>query len=144
LASTRTGAVNLPLVTDPFTESFKSHWLATVRERVGVASGQWLFFASGGAAFAKPTFSDSLSFPGSGTTSAATSSGTITGWTAGGGVEWLFLPHWSLKAEYLHVDFGRRSFTSFNSDPVRFPNSTIVHSHTLTEEIGRVGVNYHF
>jgi len=36
---------------------------------------------------------------------------TRTGWTAGGGVEWLFAPHWSAKAEYLYVglvtDTGR-------------------------------------
>jgi outer membrane immunogenic protein len=144
LGSTSTGAVSVARTTNPFTESFSSHWLATVRGRVGVASGQWLFFGSGGVAFANPTFSDSIFFPGSGTTNAATSSGTITGWTAGGGIEWHFMPHWSLKAEYLYVDFGTRNFTSSNSDPAVFTLSTIVHSHTLTEEIGRVGVNYRF
>jgi outer membrane immunogenic protein len=32
------------------------------------------------------------------------------GWTAGGGVEWLFLPNWSLKVEYLYYDLGRVIF----------------------------------
>ena len=31
-------------------------------------------------------------------------SGTEVGWTAGGGVEWMFLPNWSVKAEYLYYD----------------------------------------
>ena len=31
---------------------------------------------------------------------------TPTGWTAGGGVEWMFAPHWSAKAEYLYVDLS--------------------------------------
>jgi outer membrane immunogenic protein len=145
LGSAKTGVVNTtnPPLASPFTESFSSRWLATVRGRVGVASGQWLFFASGGAAFANSTFSDAITFPTGPTnssTTAATSSGTITGWTAGGGIEWLFSPHWSLKAEYLHVDFGTRSFLGINSQS----SSTILFNHTLTEEIGRVGVNYHF
>jgi outer membrane immunogenic protein len=32
-----------------------------------------------------------------------------TGWTAGGGVEWLLDPHWSFKAEYLFMDLGTAS-----------------------------------
>ena len=33
-----------------------------------------------------------------------------TGWVVGGGVEWMFLPNWSLKAEYLHYDLGRATY----------------------------------
>jgi outer membrane immunogenic protein len=144
LSASRSGAVVGPGPASPFNESFSSKWLSTVRGRVGIANGQWLFFGTGGAAFANPTFSDVIFFPGSRTTNAASNSGTITGWAAGGGVEWFFMPQWSLKAEYLHVDFGTKSFASANSNPIVFPLSTIVHSHTLTEDIGRVGVNFHF
>jgi len=128
---------------NPFTESFSSHWLSTIRGRAGIANGQWLFFATGGLAITNPTFSDSISLVGSNTIDASSSSGTITGWTAGGGIEWFFMPQWSIKAEYLHVDFGTRSFTSVNSNP-QFPLSTITHSHNLIEDIGRVGLNFHF
>src|SRR5262249_52693550 len=83
LSASRSGAVTVAGTVNPFTESFSSHWLSTIRGRVGIANGQWLFFASGGAAFANPTFSDAIFFPGSGTTNAASSSGTITGWTVG-------------------------------------------------------------
>ena len=31
---------------------------------------------------------------------------TKSGWTVGGGVEWQFAQNWSLKAEYLYIDFG--------------------------------------
>ena len=31
---------------------------------------------------------------------------TLTGWTVGGGVEWLLNPNWSVKVEYLYYDFG--------------------------------------
>ena len=37
-------------------------------------------------------------------------SNTNTGWTAGGGVEWLFAPHWSAKVEYLYVDLSSSEF----------------------------------
>ncbi len=35
---------------------------------------------------------------------------TLTGWTAGAGIEWMFLPHWSLKAEYLYRSFSSQTF----------------------------------
>jgi opacity protein-like surface antigen len=60
-------------------------------------------------------------------------------------VEWAFLANWTAKAEYLYVDVPGTSFTSVNSNPVAFPNSTIAHTHgDLTENIVRVGVNYKF
>ena len=30
-------------------------------------------------------------------------------WTVGGGVEWMFVPHWSLFAEFNYMGFGTRS-----------------------------------
>ena len=30
----------------------------------------------------------------------------LTGWTAGGGIEWMFLPNWSLKGEALYWNLG--------------------------------------
>jgi outer membrane immunogenic protein len=34
------------------------------------------------------------------------------GWTLGGGLEWLFLPNWSAKVEYLHYGLGAVRFAS--------------------------------
>ena len=31
------------------------------------------------------------------------------GYTVGGGLEWMFAPNWSVKAEYLYVDLGRNN-----------------------------------
>jgi len=33
-------------------------------------------------------------------------SNLLVGWTAGGGMEWMFHPNWSVKAEYLYYDLG--------------------------------------
>ena len=56
-----------------------------------------------------------------------------------GGAEWAVAPRWSIKLEYLHVDLG--SETDIGASATRA--TTITHMHSLTEEIARLGVNYH-
>jgi outer membrane immunogenic protein len=130
----------------PFTESFNSHWLSTVRGRAGYAAGPWLLYATGGVAIANTSFSDTLTIPPNAgfpaSTNAFSQSHTSTGWTIGGGVEWMFAPHWTVKGEYLYVDVPGATFTSVNS---AFAPATITHTHgDLKESIARVGVNYKF
>jgi outer membrane immunogenic protein len=138
------GAVVVPTL-QPFNESFTSHWFSTIRGRAGVAYGDWLFFGTAGLAFVDATYTDSMSFPVSGTINSITGSNTGTGWVAGGGVEWAFARQWSIKGEYLHVDVGGVTYTSVNSAPTTFPSSTIAHVHgNLTEDVGRIGLNYKF
>jgi outer membrane immunogenic protein len=145
LSGSNTGAVNFAGTTNPWTESWSSHWLATIRGRAGYAAGPWLFYVTGGGAFANVRFSDAITFPGSGSANAAAQSTTASGWTLGGGVEWAFAPNWTVKGEYLYVDVPGTSFISTNSNPVAFPNATITHTHgDLKENIVRVGVNYKF
>ncbi len=114
-------------------ETDKINALATVRGRIGAAFDQVLLYGTGGLALANEK--------GSATVLAATSAAALgvavsdtqtrTGWTAGAGVEWMFLPHWSLKAEYLY-----RSFSSV----------TVLGAPTGTLNInsGQFGINYHF
>jgi outer membrane immunogenic protein len=142
LSGSNTGAVNFAGTTNPWTESWSSHWLATIRGRAGYAAGPWLFYVTGGGAFANVSFSDAISFPGSGSANAASQSTTTSGWTLGGGVEWMFAPNWTVKGEYLYVDVPGTSFTSVNP---AFANATITHTHgDLKESTARVGVNYKF
>jgi len=144
LSGTRT-AVAIPAVgpAEPITESFDSNFLATFRARLGVVNGSWLIYATGGAASARVNYNDSIVFPALGSFNAASANIIAAGWTAGGGVEWAFCPNWSVKAEYLHVDLGNKSDTSFNSSPP-FVISRIVHDHSLIEDLARVGLNYRF
>jgi outer membrane immunogenic protein len=83
----------------------------------------------------------------------ATYSNTQVGWTAGGGLEWMFMPNWSAKAEYLYYDLGNISATSVStisplvtSDTLStaqlFRSSTI--SGRINGNLIRAGVNYHF
>ena len=79
-------------------------------------------------------------------------SGMQTGYTAGGGVEWMFMPNWSAKAEYLYYDLGTASASGsmtripnrrINQDPVAVQALSTV-STRLAGNIVRAGVNYHF
>jgi outer membrane immunogenic protein len=124
--ATRTGLD--PLV-GLITATAKIDALATVRGRVGVAFDQVLLYGTGGLALADTKISASAL----GITISDTK--TQTGWTVGAGVEWMFLPHWSLKAEYLY-----RSFESVSL----FENFAPVSTGTLKINSGQFGINYHF
>jgi outer membrane immunogenic protein len=78
--------------------------------------------------------------------------GLRSGWTAGGGIEWMFMPHWSIKGEYLFYDLGSvsyhlshlQNFSVFTTPPTLFSN-TAPTSHTSFEgNIVRGGLNFHF
>jgi outer membrane immunogenic protein len=126
-------------------ESFNSHWLSTIRGRLGYALGPVLFYGTGGIAFADVHSADQVCFPNAGIPGCNTASSNETriGFAAGGGIEWEFAPMWSVKAEYLFVDLGTGEFNSTFSNPA-FTSTNITHSHHLTENIGRVGLNVRF
>ena len=99
--------------------------LASVRGRIGVARNDWLFYATGGAAWgdvATPPL-DALS-------------GTRTGWTVGTGIEHAFDPRWSTRFEYRYTDLG--SIRAQGGEPGSFDDNTF-HFHAV-----RVGVSYKF
>lgn len=103
----------------------KSTWLATARGRVGVAFDRVLVYGTGGAAFQNLQFT---------TPGFANTTTNPFGWTAGGGVEFAFSPNWSVKAEYLFVDFNNKNVTVAGV-PLTF---------SLIENVVRGGVNYRF
>jgi outer membrane immunogenic protein len=127
-------------------QSFSTDWLWTLRPRLGIATNSWLFYATGGVAITEikahwlfvDTFAD---------TESASMSKTTTGWTIGGGAEYAMLNGWSLKTEYLYLDFGREQLTSNNlldggTFPV--PLQPFLHSVHLTSNVFRLGLNYKF
>jgi opacity protein-like surface antigen len=137
-------------------------WLGTVRGRVGYLATQTLLaFATGGLAYGGVSASSHVSqmwsgdsiAPGLQTTGAAGSlSDTRVGWTVGGGLEWMFMPDWSVKAEYLYFDLGAAAWNSslagtlFNTNAATLAvNLILPQSHTrFNGHIVRAGVNYHF
>jgi outer membrane immunogenic protein len=97
-----------------------TRWLGTLRGRLGVLPAPTvLVYGTGGLAYSEVQATTSLTQSDSSTNPAFSGSGTgddfaylVTGWTAGGGVEWMFTQNnWSAKLEYLHYDLGTTSFT---------------------------------
>lgn len=101
-------------------------WFGTVRGRAGVAllDSQLLVYGTGGFAYGEVK------------NEWAGLNDVRTGWTAGGGVEWAFLPNWSAKVEYLYTDLN-------NSDGNSWSALGTTSRHTKFHTV-RVGVNYHF
>lgn len=104
----------------------------TVRGRVGVAFDTVLLYATAGYAW----MDNRINITAIGVN--LSESNFHHGWTAGAGVEWMFAPKWSVKAEYLYRDFGSETYFAGLLPPAGLATGSIkFHS-------GQVGVNYHF
>jgi len=137
----RSGTLPVVPVVDTSTTAVSTDWLYTLRGRAGLTSGRALFYVTGGLAVGNERFSQFFLHTASGTFEAGSSSDTRVGWTVGAGGEYAFTNNWSVKAEYLYVDLGSTGFNSVNN---LLPAFTAINSARLTENIGRVGINYHF
>lgn len=129
----------------------KLNWFGTARGRVGVlASPTVLLYATGGLAYGEVATGGSITgnnangasitvaFPGT--------SSTRAGWTAGAGVEGRISGNWTAKLEYLYMDLGTVSAGPIATTilvPVRTNGAASYSSH-FTDNILRVGLNYHF
>ncbi len=113
------------------TEELKINSFGSVTGRAGFALDAALIYAKGGFAWANRK--DSISVPALGVS--LSDSQSHTGYTIGGGLEYLFTPNWSAKAEYMFTSLGSETYNLggdvFDSGTVDF--------HTI-----KVGVNYHF
>lgn len=109
-------------------------WVATATGRLGyVVIPDLLVYAKGGGAW---THTDSSLFV-TGTSTVINSVGfNQSGWTAGGGAEWMFAPNWSVFAEY--------DYLGFNDVTVSFPNSNNIGTVHQYVQVGLIGVNFHF
>jgi outer membrane immunogenic protein len=97
----------------------------SVTGRLGYAFGPGLLYAKGGWAFANNKISGNIfAVPFS-------ESNLHSGWTIGGGLEYMFAPAWSAKVEYMYADFENKTY--FNV--LQLGTSL----HTI-----KGGINYHF
>ncbi|HXW73081.1 MAG TPA: outer membrane beta-barrel protein [Methylocella sp.] len=75
---------------------------------------------------------------------------TRVGWTAGGGLEWLFTPNWSLKVEYLYYHLGSANYdVGFLQNTSNVTGTPLYASHVTSSvnfngNVVRVGLNYKF
>jgi len=123
-------------------------YLGTVRGRLGyLVTPSLLIYGTGGLAYGQANLSSSVfqAVGGLVGTSSSAFSDTRVGWTAGGGVEWLFLPKWSAKVEYLYYDLGTVSTSGvIGFTGIAAPVATTATSARFNGHVVRAGVNYHF
>jgi outer membrane immunogenic protein len=105
-------------------------WLGTGRGRIGYAFAQHLLYATGGVAYG----SVRATVLG---TCCTDETRTRTGYAVGGGFETAFYQNWSVKLEYLYVNFGTR--TNYTN-----VGGTVAENVFLDAHILRAGLNYRF
>ena len=113
----------------------KNNQLGSVTGRVGYTWGPALLYAKGGFAWRD---NNNIGVSVAGVPAAFTTASTQKdGYTVGAGLEYMFAPNWSAKAEYQYYNFGSTTFTSGPAPIVgaRFRDD----EHTV-----KVGVNYRF
>jgi outer membrane immunogenic protein len=136
-------------------------WFGTMRARLGwLATTNLLLFGTGGFAYGSVTDSANLTFddgitvggvPGFSCTTpnqrcfVGYSTSTRTGWSAGGGFEWLVSDYVSLKAEYQFVDLDAQTVTvaAVKGGGIGTAPSSFGAAFRDQIQVGRIGLNFH-
>jgi outer membrane immunogenic protein len=104
------------------------------------ADDGWLFYATGGAAWAgidaTTAASEATLFAASNTTSFSQGGAVV-----GGGAELHLAGPWTAKVEYLFMDLGSISDTLVLTPPA---SGTLTTNSTIYDHVVRVGLNYKF
>lgn len=135
------------------------NYLGTLRARLGyLYQPTFLIYATGGFAYGNVTLKTNWSaqeslgpsiFP----TVAAQNrlSKTLTGWTAGAGIEWFFKPNWTANLEYIYYSLNNvHSSTTLSQNNVSVSPAVLWGSAATRTALSvsaaaiKVGINYHF
>jgi outer membrane immunogenic protein len=120
--------------------SFDVNSLSTIRGRAGLALGSTLFYLTGGAAFGH--VKNAFAFLIDGDVAASfTQNETKAGWTVGAGVEHMFAPNWTARAEWRYVNLGKIGVTCTGTSSC---GEVPLGEFSNTLMLGLVGVNYKF
>jgi outer membrane immunogenic protein len=127
--------------------AFKVKDIETVTGRLGyTVAPATLAYVKGGAAWAS-TYGAAV-LPALGGLIGESANFTMTGYTVGAGLEWMFAPGWSVFGEYNYMDFGTKSvnFISTGLVPGFGPAGGLSDTNAirLTIQTATVGVNYKF
>jgi outer membrane immunogenic protein len=117
----------------------KQKWDASARVRAGyLLTPAWLLYATGGAAWEGIDATANCSAATCGAVLAQTNSTTRSGWTVGGGIEYMFARNWIARAEYRYADYGTWTSTFFTGVPA----TTI--ATKITANTAYAGIAYKF
>ena len=116
-----------PTLPFPTLGSVDQKWISTVAGRVGFVDDRWLVFAKLGGGWVQSDAT--VNIPGS----SWNGSNTNSGWLAGGGIEYGFKSHWTVKLEYDYLALS-------NWASVTVPAVTLNHDLQMV----KAGINYKF
>ena len=108
--------------------------IASITGRIGYTWGPGLVYVKGGYAYSDNR--ETLTLAGAAVPFLLSDNHT-NGYTVGAGLEYMFAPNWSAKAEYQYYNFGSTTITSGPADVVGVRGRD--DEHTV-----KVGVNYRF
>ncbi len=145
LGATGLKADSINAVSSALLDSTKIPWLATATGRIGITGSPTLYYVKGGAAWVRTEYNECcLPILPAATVITVIPDGfankTRTGWTIGGGVEHIFVQHWSVFVEYNYIKLSDSSvaFTGVNGwGNFNYNIDQNIHSVLL-------GVNYRF
>ncbi|MCI4678385.1 outer membrane beta-barrel protein [Rhodoblastus acidophilus] len=137
------------------TATRKLDYLGTVRGRLGyLVTPALLLYGTGGLAYGDPSLTTDVFQArtprpfGNVPWGTANSSSVQAGWALGAGAEWMFMPHWSARVEYLHYDLGTVSndfsISHYNAHGALIFVNNVQSRAQFDGDVIRVGVNYHF
>jgi outer membrane immunogenic protein len=135
----------------------KVDYLGTVRGRAGyLVIPPLLTYLTGGLAYGGASSNTTLAESVDGTCTCGpfpavhgSTSEPRLGWIVGGGVEYMFMPHWTVKAEYFYYDLGSVTYAlppivQTTATGVPFFGASTASHVAFTGNVARAGVNFGF
>ncbi|MGA9036115.1 MAG: outer membrane beta-barrel protein, partial [Pseudolabrys sp.] len=119
---------NHPIFPAPTLGSVSNHWMSAVGGRIGLVNDRWLVFAKMGGGWVQS--SAIVNVPGSPSWNGSSTNG---GWLIGGGIEYGFKAHWTVKLEYDYL-----ALSNWNSATVP------VAGLSRDVQMIKAGINYKF
>jgi outer membrane immunogenic protein len=136
----------LPFVFAPLHTETSTDWLLTGRVRSGWVYSTGFLYLTGGLAVTR--LRAATSYVDTVTLGNPTGFSSFTelkmGWTIGGGVEFAIAPRWTVRAEYLRVEFPSGSTTGQITNPINGFFNPTTFSADLKADIVRAGFSYKF
>jgi outer membrane immunogenic protein len=130
----------------------KLDWFGTVRARMGYINGDYLWYVTGGGAYANvqniEAFNIAIGGLGGGVGGTLGGLNTSTdrgGWVIGGGVETHLWYNWTAKLEVLYMDLGQITNTyAIAAGALGAGAASVTVSSNIRDYIFRTGLNYKF
>jgi outer membrane immunogenic protein len=123
---------------------FRMSEFATVRGRAGLAFDRTLIYATAGAAFAHIRNTTTFSDPEAGAT-VASEDKWKTGLAVGAGLEFALTQNWTLKGEYMLMQFQNSDADLLNpASGLSCNTANCRMNYSESIQVARIGVNYKF